>query len=87
MRRTDILQDCLQDADGREVDFLVTVDNKPWFAVEVKASARAMSNHLKYFGTRMTIPFLYQVTAEKNVDVRQDGIRLISVDRFLASLV
>ena len=77
----------LRDVDGREVDFLVTVDNKPWFAVEVKASARAISNHLKYFGTRMTIPFLYQVTEEKNVDVKQDGIRLISVDRFLASLV
>jgi len=35
----------------------------------------------------MKIPFLYQVTAEMNVDVKQDGIRLISVDRFLASLI
>jgi hypothetical protein len=34
----------------------------------------------------MKIPFLYQVTEEKNVDVRQDGIRLISLDRFLSSL-
>jgi hypothetical protein len=63
------------------------VDNQPWFAVEVKASIRVISSHLKYFGTRMKIPFLYQVTEEKNVDVRQDGIRLISVDRFLAELV
>jgi hypothetical protein len=35
----------------------------------------------------MKIPFLYQVNEEKNVDVKQDGIRLISMDRLLASLV
>jgi hypothetical protein len=26
----------LRDTQGREVDFLVTVDDKPWFAVETK---------------------------------------------------
>ncbi len=27
----------LRDRDGREVDFLVLLDSKPWFAVEAKS--------------------------------------------------
>lgn len=77
----------LRDVDGREVDFLVTADEQPWFAVEVKSSSREISRHLNYFGTRLPIPYLYQLTAEKDVDVKKDGVRLVSADRFLASLV
>jgi hypothetical protein len=69
------------------MDFLVTADQQPWFAVEVKSSTRDISRLLSYFGTRLTIPFLYQITAERNVDVKKDAVRLISADRFLASLV
>ena len=39
----------LRDRDGREVDFIVTVDNKPWFAVEVKNHTITPSKHLFYF--------------------------------------
>jgi len=35
----------------------------------------------------LPIPYLYQLTAEKDVDVKKDGVRLVSADRFLASLV
>jgi hypothetical protein len=77
----------LRDVDGREVDFLVTADEQPWFAVEVKSSSREILRHLNYFGTRLPIPYLYQLTAEKDVDVKKGGVRLVSADRFLASLV
>jgi predicted AAA+ superfamily ATPase len=77
----------LRDVDGREVDFLVTADNRPWFAVEVKVSARDISRHLNYFGTRLELPFLYQLTTERDVDVKRDNARLLSADRFLASLI
>ncbi|MFA5284669.1 MAG: AAA family ATPase, partial [Smithellaceae bacterium] len=34
---------CLRDVDKREVDFLVTIDGKPWFAVEVKLNDTVLS--------------------------------------------
>lgn len=77
----------LRDIDGREVDFLVTDDGKPWFAVEVKSSASDISKTLSYFGSKLDIPFLYQVVDGRNVDIRKDRIRMLSMEKFLSSLV
>ena len=77
----------LRDIEGREVDFLVTENGKPWFAVEVKSTSREVSKNLNYFGDRLDIPFLYQVVSEENVDIRRDSVRILSLDRFLVSLV
>ena len=77
----------LRDRDGHEVDFLITVDKKPWFAVEVKSSDKAPSKNLLYFGKRLSIPFLYQVVDVANVDFMQKDVRVMSVDKFLSGLV
>ena len=77
----------LRDIDGREVDFLVTSDGKPWFAVEVKSSAKDISKTLNYFGAKLDIPFLYQVVDERDIDVRQDNVRILSAEKFLQSLI
>jgi predicted AAA+ superfamily ATPase len=77
----------LRDVEGREVDFLVTENGKPWFAVEVKSSFRDISKNLAYFGEKLKIPFLYQVVYDQDVDIRKDRIRAMSVDKFLLSLV
>lgn len=77
----------LRDIDGREVDFLVTNDGKPWFAVEVKSSSKEISKSLTYFGNKLDIPFLYQIVDEKNIDIRKDKIRILSLEKFLLSLV
>lgn len=77
----------LRDVEGREVDFLVTMDDKPWFAVEVKASDTAVSKHLRYFAQRLEIPWCYQVVGEGDVDFIKDGVRVMAVDRFLGGLV
>jgi len=77
----------LRDTEGREVDFLMTENSKPWFAVEVKSSSKEVSNHLTYFGNKLDIPLLYQVVSEENIDIRIDNVRMISMDRFLISLV
>ncbi len=77
----------LRDVEGREVDFLVTQNSKPWFAVEVKSSSRDISKNLAYFGERLKIPFLYQVVYDRDVDIRKDRIRVMSIDKFLLSLV
>jgi len=77
----------LRDIDGREVDFLVTDARKPWFAVEVKSSGKDVAKHLTYYGDKLEIPFLYQVVDERNIDIKKDKIRILSVEKFLLSLV
>ena len=77
----------LRDLEHREVDFLVTIDQKPWFAVDVKTSSKNISRSLHYFTKRMDIPFAFQVVQEEGIDYIKDDIRVISASRFLAALV
>lgn len=77
----------LRDPEGREVDFLIAVDNKPWFAVETKLDSVKASRPLLYFSKKLQIPFLFQVVKESNIDQFREGIRIISADKFLSGLV
>lgn len=77
----------LRDRAGREVDFLITLNKKPWFAVEVKQSGQEIAPPLRYFGERLQIPFLYQVALESNIDFIQRNIRVMSAEKFLSGLV
>lgn len=77
----------LRDREQRETDFLITVDNKPWFAIEIKTSAKSVSTPLKYFSEKLSVPFSYQVILEPGIDYTKDGIRVLSADRFLTALV
>ena len=77
----------LRDRDGHEVDFLVTVDKKPWMAIEVKQSDQKVSKNLHYFGKKLDIPFKYQLVATENIDFIQNDVRVMSADKFLSGLV
>ncbi len=77
----------LRDKEQREVDFLLTVNNRPWFAVEAKNKFKEIPAPLKYFERKLKIPFSYLVIKENGVDVMKDGIRAISADKFLTALV
>lgn len=77
----------LRDTSMREVDFLVTVDEKPWFSVEVKSQSEHLAPNLPYFRDRLEIPFNYQLVKKQGIDKVVDGIRIISADKFLAALV
>lgn len=77
----------LRDIEKREVDFLVAVDKKPWLAIEVKNSDQAISQSLRYFGKKLSIPFQYQLVKTDQVDFIQDNVRVMSVDKFLSGLV
>jgi len=77
----------LRDTSMREVDFLVTVDAKPWFAVEVKSQSEHLAPNLLYFCEKLSIPFSYQLVKKADVDKISSGTRILSVDKFLASLV
>jgi len=76
----------LRDIEKREVDFLVAVDGKPWFCVESKLSKDNISPALKYFTTKMKIPYAYQVIKEEGINNIKDNIRIISASIFLTGL-
>jgi uncharacterized protein len=52
----------LRDKNKREVDFVVTKDQNPWFLVEVKKSQNAsLSNNLNYFQQQIKAKHAFQV--------------------------
>ncbi|MFA6434780.1 MAG: AAA family ATPase [Elusimicrobiales bacterium] len=78
----------LRDLDRkREVDFIVSIDNKPWFSVEAKLGDDSVSTSQAYFKEKLNIPFSYQVVGKKGVDRLSGGIRIISADRFFPALI
>ncbi|MBI5624314.1 MAG: DUF4143 domain-containing protein [Elusimicrobia bacterium] len=77
----------LRDTSKREADFLVTADEKPWFAVEVKLNDDSLAPDLRYFRDKLNIPFAYQALKKTGVDRVSDGVRIISADKLLAALV
>jgi predicted AAA+ superfamily ATPase len=77
----------LRNVDKKEVDFLVTVADKPWFCVEAKVNETSPSPSLFYFKERLKIPYAYQVVRKQNVDIFKTEVRIISADRFLAGLI
>lgn len=78
----------LRDLNKNEVDFLITVDNKPWFAVEIKSNDTIPSKNFTLFKDKYKIPFCYQVIRKSGIDILSNkNIRIISADKFLASLI
>ncbi|MFC1806947.1 ATP-binding protein [Candidatus Omnitrophota bacterium] len=52
----------LRDKEKREVDFLVSKDNKPWIIVEAKASSKGtISRNLMYFQKKISVKHAFQV--------------------------
>lgn len=76
----------LRDVSKREVDFFITIEGKPWFAVECKMGGKASNASLIYFGERLKIPFLYQPTFEGQEDILSNNIRIMPAAKFLAAL-
>jgi predicted AAA+ superfamily ATPase len=77
----------LRDSTGREVDFIVTFNNKPWFSVEVKNNDSAISKNLFYFRDKLSIPFNYQIVKKCRNERIQNGVRVMPADKFLAGLI
>jgi predicted AAA+ superfamily ATPase len=76
----------LRDVQKREVDFLETIDHRPWFAVEAKLTDERISPALLYFKERLSIPYTYQVTFQDKIDRMEKGCRIISAAKFLGAL-
>ncbi len=76
----------VRDRTGREVDFLVTADRKPWFAVEAKLEQQAPDRSLPHLGSRLRVPWLYQVSLEGKRDFIQEGVRCLPAEKLLSAL-
>lgn len=56
----------LRDKEKREVDFLITRDNKPWFMVEAKKSSNhSISSSLHYFQQQIYVEHAFQIVMDK----------------------
>ncbi len=51
----------LRDKEKREVDFLITKNEKPWFLVEVKQSDKSLNASLGYFQKQIQAPHAFQI--------------------------
>ena len=55
----------IRDKEKREVDFLVTRNQKPWFLIEAKCSANEkLSPNLKYFQEQIKCPHAFQIVRD-----------------------
>jgi uncharacterized protein len=81
----------VRDKEKREVDFLVTRDNKPWLLAECKTGELAPAESLRHFARVLRPEMVVQLVAAPGVHRAfecGDGKRghVISADRFLALL-
>lgn len=82
----------VRDKEKREVDFLVTKNNQPWFLVEVKSSQnRSLSSNLAIFQIQTQAKHAFQVVFDMP-DTNKDCFQytmpiIIPVQSFLAQLI
>ncbi len=76
-----------RDIDGREVDFVVTENNKPIVCIEVKYSDTTISKSLRYFKERFPSCEAFQLVMTPTRAFQSvEGIRLSPALSFLSSL-
>ena len=75
----------LRTKEGREVDFLITVEEEPRLAVEVKTSDREISPGLSYFCSRYGMRGL-QLVGDLRLEYERDNIEVRSTQGWLEGL-
>lgn len=75
----------IRNRDGRETDFLIVRDRKPWVLVEVKLTHSTIDyHHQKNRETLGDIPFI-QIVLENNIaELDKNGLCQMSASRFFA---
>jgi len=82
----------IRDKCKREVDFLVTRNNMPWFIVEVKSSSnKSLSKNLLYFKEKVGVKHAFQVVFDMDyVDIdcfNQKKAKIVPAQTFLSQLI
>lgn len=82
----------LRDKEKREVDFLISKENQPWMAIEVKSSNnKPISKALRYFQKELNIPYAFQVVFDlpfvQKDCFQSEGLLKVLATTFLSQLV
>lgn len=81
----------LRDKEKREIDFLVTKNEEPWFLVEVKCSEESLSPNLEYFQKQLNASHAFQVVINaeyEDIDCfRYTKPVVVSAKNFLSQLI
>ncbi|MBI5584714.1 MAG: ATP-binding protein [Deltaproteobacteria bacterium] len=76
----------LRDREKREVDFLLTLDRKPWVLLEAKLSSEKPSPALTYFAERLRAPYKIQVVLNLDRPGQAGDVHVIDAANFLRAL-
>jgi predicted AAA+ superfamily ATPase len=76
----------LRDKEGREVDFLVTLNRRPHWLIEVKASDDEISNGLKYYTRKLKPRVSLQLVLHAGRASEREGIKAIPLGKWLEQL-
>ncbi len=77
-----------RDNDGREVDFVITEDDQPIYAIECKVSDDDISKHLNYFKRKFPQCEAWQLTSDAQAHfISKDGIHCAQAMEFLKKLI
>ncbi len=81
----------LRDKQKREVDFLITQDDKPYALIEVKSGQMTPTSSLLHYQKILQPQFCIQVVKDSQSErpsmYRYPGVQIMSAHRFLSSLV
>ena len=68
----------IRNAQGKEIDFVVLKNQKPWFAVECKTDDRQLSKQISYYAERTKIPHFFQVhLGSKDYEIKEHRARVL----------
>ena len=76
----------LRDREKREVDFVLTLNRKPWALIEVKISERSPAPAMRYFADRLKAPHKIQVVLDCDRPGMSGDVHVIDAANFLNSL-
>lgn len=80
----------VRDKDGREADFLIVKDGKPYVIIEAKAAEHNVSKNLIFFQQKLKVPFAVQIINESGAlkRISSGGCLqyIVSADNFLSCL-
>ncbi|MES1206391.1 MAG: AAA family ATPase [Pseudomonadota bacterium] len=79
----------VRDKEGREVDFLVLRDGRPWLLVECKSNDIDPSPALDHFARQLGVSRAFQLVTKPGYDrvYTQKNVRVVSYERFLAGWI
>ncbi|MBF0362057.1 MAG: ATP-binding protein [Oligoflexia bacterium] len=76
----------LRNKQKSEVDFLITINKKPYLMIEIKVSDENPSKSILSFGRELNCTLLIQAVQTSNVLKKRDGVWIVSADRLLLYL-